>query len=294
MTSPQAASVVVTGTSTGIGAATCRALAQAGIRVFGSVRRQSDADRLAREIGPLFTPLFFDVTDDAAIRVAAAQVERALDGRTLFGLVNNAGIAVIGPLLEVQPNDLRHQLDVNLIGQLAVTQAFAPLLGADASRQGRPGRIVMMSSMAGRNASPFMGPYNASKFALEGLSECLRRELMLFGIDVVIIAPGAIATPIWDKAEAFDVSSLTGSPYLPALMRARRVIADGRKGLPPERVGRVVLHALTADRPKIRCTITPAPLSHRLIRALPARLVDRIIAKRLGLRPAARPQESGG
>jgi NAD(P)-dependent dehydrogenase (short-subunit alcohol dehydrogenase family) len=275
----------VTGASTGIGAATCLALAQAGIRVFGGVRRRIDADRLAREIGPRFTPLLFDVTDGAAIRAAAREVEGALEGRTLFGLVNNAGIAVIGPLLEVQPGDLRHQLDVNLIGQLAVTQAFAPLLGTDASRAGRPGRIVMMSSVAGRTASPFMGPYNASKFALEGLAECLRRELMLFAIDVVVIAPGRIATPIWDKAETFDLSSRRESPYLPALERARRVIADGRRGLPAARVAHAVVHALTTPQPRTRYTVTPAPLAHWLFRALPARVLDRIVAKRLGLRP---------
>ncbi len=277
--------VVVTGASTGIGAATCRVLADAGMRVFGSVRRELDAERLVREIGPRFVPLRFDVTDPSAIAAAAAEVGGAMDGRTLFGLVNNAGIAVAGPLLHLEPADLRHQLDVNLIGPLVVTQAFAPLLGTDTSRTGRPGRIVMMSSIGGRNASPFMGPYNASKFALEGLSESLRRELMLFGIDVVIVAPGAVATPIWDKADALDVERFVRNPYFAALVKAKEVIAAGRRGLPPEHVGRVVLTALTRPHPRTRYTVTPSPVSYRFFRALPKRMADRLIAKRLGLRP---------
>lgn len=274
--------VVVTGASTGIGAATAKVLVRAGYRVFGSVRQPHDAARLARELGPAFAPLLFDVTDPAAIRAAADVVERALDGDTLLGLVNNAGVAVLGPLLYLDPDELRRQLEVNLIGQLLVTQVFAPMLGADRSRTGAPGRIVMMSSVAGRNASPFMGPYNASKFGLEGLSECLRRELMLFGIDVVVIAPGPIATPLWDKVDALDVTPLAETPYFSAVTRAKEAIALGRQGLPAERIGQTVLTALTAARPKTRYTVTPTPWQQRLTRILPKRVMDRLIAKRLG------------
>jgi NAD(P)-dependent dehydrogenase (short-subunit alcohol dehydrogenase family) len=194
-------SVVVTGASTGIGWGCVKILIGAGYRVFGSVRKQADADRLQAEFGPNFTPLIFDVTDQAAVQRGAAVVEKALGGETLLGLVNNAGIAVAGPLLYIGIDELRQQLEVNLIAQLTVTQAFAPLLGADTSRKGEPGRIVMMSSIGGKNAFPFMGPYSASKFGLEGLSESLRRELMVFGIDVIMIRPGAVRTPIWDKAD---------------------------------------------------------------------------------------------
>src|SRR5215831_14281770 len=148
--------VVVTGASTGIGEATARVLTKQGWRVFGSVRRRADGERLSKEIGGNFAPLIFDVTDEAAVRAAAAEVSAALNGGTLFGLVNNAGIAVPGPLLYLPPDEFRRQLDVNLVGQLIVTQAFAGLLGAERSRTGAPGRIVMMSSVGGRNGSPFM------------------------------------------------------------------------------------------------------------------------------------------
>src|SRR5262249_47315029 len=174
-----------------------KVLIASGFHVFGSLRKQTDADRLSKEFGANFTPLIFDVTDEAAVAAGARQVEAALGGETLFGLVNNAGIAVPGPLLYTKIDDFKQQIEVNLTGQLIVSQALAPLLGADRSRKGVPGRIVMISSVGGKNASPFVGPYNASKFALEGMSESLRRELMLFGIDVVIVAPGAVATPIW-------------------------------------------------------------------------------------------------
>jgi NAD(P)-dependent dehydrogenase (short-subunit alcohol dehydrogenase family) len=278
--------VVVTGASTGIGAATAGVLVRAGFRVFGSVRRQEDADRMVQLLGPAFVPLLFDVTDEAAIAAAAAQVDAALDRSTLFGLVNNAGIAVLGPLLHLPPDDLRRQLEINLVGQLAVTQAFAPLLGADRARAGAPGRIVMMSSVAGRNGSPFTGAYNASKFGLEGFSESLRRELMLFGIDVVIVAPGPIATPIWDKAEAQDLGALDDSAFGPAIGRAKEAIA-------PERVGEIVLHALTAARPSARYTVTPNRLEQWLVDVLPKRVIDRIIAKRLGLQPLPAPAPDG-
>src|SRR4051794_19203021 len=204
-------SVVVTGASTGIGYGAAKVLTERGFRVFGSVRSEADAGRLQAALGRDFSPLLFDVTDEAAVQASAARVRQALEGEPLFGLVNNAGIAVHGPLLYVPIEEFRQQLEVNLTGQLIVTQAFAPLLVAGGVAAGpmpaavRAGRIVMMSSIGGRNASPFIGPYNASKFALEGLSESLRRELMLFGIDVIIIAPGAVATPIWEKADRRDV-----------------------------------------------------------------------------------------
>ncbi len=216
-------------------------LIEHGFRVFGSVRKQADGERLMKEFGANFVPLLFDVTDAQAVNAAAEKVAAALGGETLFGLVNNAGIAVAGPLLYLKIDELRQQLDVNVTGQLIVTQAFAPLLGADTSRKGDPGRIVMISSVGGKNANPFMGPYNASKFALEGLSESLRRELMLFGIDVIIVAPGAVATPIWAKAEEVDVSQYANTPYVAQLERIRRYMLDrGPKGLKPEKLGQAI------------------------------------------------------
>src|SRR6185437_4146724 len=228
-------SVVVTGSSTGIGWGIAKVLIAKGFRVFGSVRKAEDGERLRKEFGANFVPLYFDVTDAAAVAKGADQVAGALGGETLFGLVNNAGIAVAGPLLYLKIDEFRHQIDVNLTGQVIATQAFAPLLGADTSRKGKPGRIVMISSVGGRTANPFMAPYCASKFALEGLSESLRRELMLFGIDVIVIAPGAVATPIWDKAEQIDTSRYANTPYATSLNKLKDyMLALGRKGFPPE------------------------------------------------------------
>jgi NAD(P)-dependent dehydrogenase (short-subunit alcohol dehydrogenase family) len=274
-------SVVVTGASTGIGWGCARVLIDKGFRVFGSVRKQADAERLSREFGTDFTPLFFDVTEAAAVRVAAEQVDAALGGEALAGLVNNAGIAVAGPLLYVDPDELRRQLEVNVVGQVLVTQAFAPLLAAEGKK--KAGRIVMISSVGGRNASPFMGPYNASKFAIEGLSESLRRELMLLGIDVIVVAPGAVVTPIWDKAEQLDISRYDNTPYAKALAGVRDyMLVNGRKGLKPEVLGRAVWHALTTAKPRTRYTVTPDPLQNFLATTLPKRMVDRMIAKKLG------------
>jgi hypothetical protein len=241
---------------------------------------------LKTEFGDRFTPLMFDITDAGAVARGAEQVSAALGGQTLAGLVNNAGIAVAGPLLYLKLDELRQQLEVNVTGQVIVTQAFAPLLGADRSRTGEPGRIVMITSVGGRNANPFTGPYNSSKFALEGLSESLRRELMIFGIDVIIVAPGAVATPIWDKAEQIDTSRYANTPYAASLNKVKDyMLALGRKGFPPEKIGEAVYRALTVRKPKVRYTVTPDLIQELMVNRLPKRMVDKLIAGRLGLHP---------
>lgn len=278
-------SVVVTGASTGIGWGCVKVLTAAGFHVFASVRRTVDADRLTKEFGATVTPLLFDVTDQVAIANAARTVGQALAGETLAGLVNNAGIAVAGPLLYLGIEAFEKQFAVNVTGPLIVAQAFAPLLGADRTRQGTPGRIVMISSVGGRNALPFAGPYAASKFAIEGLSEALRRELMLFGIDVVIVAPGAVVTPIWDKTEDL-VEPFANTPYAPALEKMKAfMLANAAKGLPAEKIGEAVLTALTAAKPKTRYTVAPNPMQHLMTRVLPKRMLDRMIGGRIGLVP---------
>ncbi len=206
-------SVVVTGASTGIGLWTTKVLLARGFRVFGSVRRPNDAARLQQEFGEHFVPLLMDVTDAEAVRRAAEQVGFLLGGENLAGLVNNAGVVVSGPLLYQQPSEYRRQLEVNLVAPLVVTQTFASLLGTDEKRQGPPGRIVMISSTSARIALPFLGAYTASKAGLEGMSDSLRRELMLFGIDLVIIEPGAVVTAVWDKGEQEDLSEFQPTPY---------------------------------------------------------------------------------
>jgi NAD(P)-dependent dehydrogenase (short-subunit alcohol dehydrogenase family) len=279
-------SVVITGTSTGIGWGTAKVLLDRGFRVFGSVRKQEDADRLRQEFGANFTPLLFDVTDEAAVAAAARDVRAELEGETLAGLVNNAGIAVAGPVLELSADEFRRQMDVNVIGPIIATQAFGPLLGADPSLHGPKGRIVMISSVAGKNGNPLMAAYSTSKHAVEGLSESLRREMMLFGIDVIIVAPGPVKTPIWGKAEEVDVSRYRNSPFFPALQRIRKFMLQlGESGLPAEKIGELIHHALTAPSPRVRYQIAPDPMRHLMTAILPKRMVDRIIAKRLGLLP---------
>jgi NAD(P)-dependent dehydrogenase (short-subunit alcohol dehydrogenase family) len=279
-------SVVITGTSTGIGWGTAKVLIGNGFRVFGSVRKTSDAERLAAEFGDRFLPLIFDVTDEAAVTAAAADVRAALAGGRLAGLVNNAGVAVAGPLLELPTAEFRRQIEINLVGVVIVTKAFAPLVGTDPSLTGDPGRIVNISSVGGRVGNPFVAPYNASKFAIEGLSESLRREMLLWGIDVIIIGPGAVSTPIWSKAEQIDTSPFRDTPYAQPLDRLRAYMLKlGENGLPPERVGEVVLQALTAAKPKVRYAITPEPVRDWIMRNLPKRMIDRMVGSRLGLLP---------
>jgi NAD(P)-dependent dehydrogenase (short-subunit alcohol dehydrogenase family) len=175
---------------------------------------------------------------------------------------------------------------VNFIGPVIATQAFAPLLGSDPSLKGPRGKIVMMSSVAGKNGSPLSSPYVASKHAIEGLSESLRREMMLFGIDVIIIAPGAVKTPIWNKADEVDISAYKNSPYFPALERVRDFMLHlSEIGSPPERIASRIADVLTSANPRVRYEITPDPMRHLVTALLPKRIVDRIIAKRLGLLP---------
>ena len=278
-------SVVVTGVSTGIGWGITKILIERGMRVFGSVRKPQDAERLSKEFGEHFVPLLFDVTDEAAVQAAAAQVREKLNGETLFGLVNNAGIAVPGPLIHLPTDAFRQQLEVNLVSVLIVTKAFAPLLGVDRSLRGHPGRIINMSSVSGLSAAPFVGAYATSKHGLEGFSETLRRELMLYGIDVIIIGPGPIATPIWDKAETADKSLYAQTDYVESARRAEAyMIRNGKNGLPPEKVGEVVLQVLTTRNPHVRYAVVGRDFLRRFLqRLLPKRVVDRIIAKNLGL-----------
>jgi NAD(P)-dependent dehydrogenase (short-subunit alcohol dehydrogenase family) len=279
-------SVVITGASTGIGWAATKLLLSRGFRVFGSVRKPADADRLKGEFGANFTPLLFDVTDEAAVLAAAREVRTALAGETLTGLVNNAGIAVAGPVLELSADKFRQQMEVNVIGPIIATQAFGPLLGSDPTLKGPKGRIVMISSVAGKNGNPLTPAYSASKHAIEGLSESLRREMMLFGIDVIIVAPGAVKTPIWGKTE--ELSGYENSPYAPALEKIRAYTKHlSEIGLPAEKIAEVIADALTSANPKVRYQVTPDPMRHLITGILPKRTVDRIIAKRLGLMPPA-------
>ena len=278
--------VVITGASSGIGFAACQVLVQRGFRVFGSVRIQADADRLSGQLGARYVPLIFDVTDPDSVNRVAAAVAKTLGEQRLFGLINNAGIAVLGPLANLPVERFRLQIEVNLLGVHTVTRAFLPLLGAESSRVGKPGRVVNVSSISGRLAMPFAGAYAASKFGLEGYSDSLRRELMLFGIKVVLIEPRAVVTPIWDKAEGALVQQFPDTPYDRSLrVFARQLMREAKTGFPSQKVGELIWRVLTTPQPRARYPI----VAHRLVewsipRRLPTEFLDYCIAKFFRLR----------
>jgi NAD(P)-dependent dehydrogenase (short-subunit alcohol dehydrogenase family) len=272
---------LVTGASTGIGRATAHFLASRGFRVIGSVRSDADAATLAS--GSDITPVRLDVTSEDEIRTCASEVAALVGSQGLAGLVNNSGIAVSGPLEFVSIAELRHQLEVNLVGTIAVIQALLPLL-----RRAR-GRIVNVSSISGRIAAPMLGPYAMSKFALEAASDSLRRELSPFGIEVSVIEPGAMKTPIWkkgtDRADARaetmlpEMKELYGERMEQLKKRARKM---GDTAAPPEEVARAIHHALTAKRPRTRYLVgRDARLTARLVWLLPDRVLDTLLARRL-------------
>lgn len=277
---------VVTGVSSGIGYAVVKELIGRGYFVFGSVRKQEDADRLAAEFDEgEFGALVFDITDPAGIAAAVAEVAEEVEGIGLWGLVNNAGIAVAGPLMHVTPEEMRRQFEVNVIGTLAVTQAFLPLLGARRDAKHPPGRIVNISSVSGHIAYPFMGPYAASKHALEAMSDALRRELLLYGVDVIVVAPGSVNTPIWDKAEQEYGALAPGTDYDEVGKKFLETATKlGRESMPVERVSRTVLMALESPKPKPRYILSNnRVLGWLLPRWMPTRMYDRIIASQMGL-----------
>jgi NAD(P)-dependent dehydrogenase (short-subunit alcohol dehydrogenase family) len=279
--------VVVTGVHTGIGRATTKVLVSKGYRVFGSVRKQSDADDLQQELGSGVIPLIMDITDADAVHEAAEKVGSMIGDRNLVGLVNNVGMVVSGPLIYLRISEYRRQLEVNLISPLVVIQAFAPLLGTDKSRQGDPGRIVNITSSGAKVAIPLLGAYSASKFGLEGMSDALRRELMLFGINVVIIEPGTVNTEMYDKGEKEDLSEFEQTEYWEAVQKFQKWIVNEARtnGLPPERLGEAVHVALSTAKPRARYAVIPNRLKNwTMPRLLPARTLDRVLAKQLGLK----------
>lgn len=282
--------ILVTGASSGIGEAAARVAIARGAHVYASVRKAGDGARLASALGASLTPLVFDVTDEAAVAAAARSVAQQQQGRRLLGVVNNAGGSVPGPLLHMSAAELRAQMEVNLIGVHNVTCAFAPLLGAEGANQlaqGPPGRFVMISSVGGKRALPFIAAYAASKFALEGYSEGLRRELMPFGIDVIIIGPGAVKTAIWDKGLSFDQTRYANSVYAPILKRFTEAVGQqAAGGLPADAVGRLIWKVLTDAKPKARYAIVRDWLTGWIVpNALAPRALDRIIARRFALNP---------
>ena len=278
-------SVIITGVSTGIGYAAAKALLSGGFRVFGSVRKKEDADRLQSDFGENYKPLFFDVTDEEAVISAANQVGQSLgENETISGLVNNAGIALGGPFLELPTAVFRKQLEVNVLGVVAVTKAFSKLLGCT-KQSNTKGKIIMISSVSGKRSYPFVAPYTASKHALEGLSDSLRRELLIYGIDVILIEPGPIKTPIWNKAPAPDNSPFIGSDFETPLNKFYNYfMKKGKTGLSADVIGNLILNIMNNSNPKTRYVVTKEKFNNYFLPGiLPDRWLDRMIGKGLGL-----------
>jgi len=277
--------VVITGASTGIGRACALRLDRLGYQVFAGVRKEADGKALKKKARGSLMTVRMDVTDDAAISAAAEMVEKAVGDEGLMGLVNNAGIVMPGPLEFLPLDDLRKQLEVNVIGQVAVTQAFLPLL-----RKGS-GRIVNIGSIGGRMATPFQGAYNASKFAMEALTDSLRLELKPWGIHVSIVEPGNIDTPIWQKGLGQADVLLEKMPahgralYDPAVDAVRQAAEKSAQGaIPPSAVAKAVVHALTAEKPKTRYVVgTSARIQAVVARLVPDGMKDWLVTREMGL-----------
>jgi NAD(P)-dependent dehydrogenase (short-subunit alcohol dehydrogenase family) len=275
--------VVVSGASKGIGAAIVRRLVGDGFRVVAGVRRTEDAAQLRDQLGERVLPALLDITDPDAVAATAELVSGEVGDRGLAGLVNNAGIAVAAPLEFLPPAELRRQLEVNVVGQHAVTQALVPLL-----RRGR-GRIVNLGSIGDRIVAPMTGPYHVSKFALRAWSDTLRLELSPWGIQVVLVEPGAVATPIWETSIAAaerlqqtlppNVEQLYGRAIAAARTSALR---NAARGMPPDQVATVVARALTVRRPRTRYLVGTDARIAAIVARLPDRLRDRLVLRRSG------------
>ena len=277
-------SVLVTGTSTGIGYDIARLLAARGWRVFAGVRREEDGSRVQALAPALVVPVQLDVTDATSIAATRDSIEVAVGQSGLDGLVNNAGIAVVGPVETVPLDDWRRQFETNVFGAIGVTQAFLPLL-----RRGR-GRVVMISSISARISYPLLGPYAASKYALEAVTDALRLELIPDGISVTLIEPGPIKTPIWEKSRATSqLLARRAAPDLAARygpLREKLRAATERSaaaGLDPAAVSAAVERALTARRPRVRQVIGRNARLGLLLKHLPDRWSDRLIAASLDI-----------
>jgi len=277
--------LLVTGASTGIGAACALGCVQRGMTVFAGLRNLQAGEALKAKAGASLIPVQLDVTNADSIKEAADMIRRTVGEAGLGGLLNNAGIAIGSPLEVIPLSQLRTQLEVNVVGQIAVTQAMLPLL-----RQAR-GRIVNMGSIAGRGTIPMMGPYSASKFALEALTDALRMELRPWGIEVSIIEPGAIATPIWEKSlktavEVEEVVTEEGKQLYGEAARLVREAVDqvAQRAISVDAVVEAVWHALTAVRPKTRYLVgTDAKIRAIMVKWVPDRLQDWIVMKVLKL-----------
>ena len=276
-------SIVITGTSTGIGYASSKLFIENGYRVFGSVRNEADADKVSSELGSNFIPLIFDVTDEAAVKNSVKIVEDQIGDQKLSGLINNAGLGVIGTIQSLSAEQFKYQFDVNVLGVFHCCQAYLDLLGADKNRKGDPGKIINISSISGEIGMPFMSAYNMSKFGLEGFSEGIRRELLMYGIDVVVIAPGPVKTPIWKKINQKDeVKRYDNSDFRESVSRAMKMTEKMEQaGCEPSVIAERALSIIENSKSKTRYRIDPTRIQNIMLQLFPKRVADRMIAKRM-------------
>lgn len=274
--------VLITGSSSGIGRATALRLQRSGFHVFAGVRRQEDADALTQAAGPDLVPIHLDVTDQDSVESAIDQVRGHLGSGGLDGLVNNAGAPYPGPLETLDISEIRDQLEVNLLGQIRVTQAALPLLRAT------HGRIIFVGSIGGKVAFQFGGPYHASKYAIEGVADAWRQELLPDGVAVTVIEPGVMSTPIWDKAvERVDAQLADNSPaldrYRERLTNFRERLTQGNDGDDPAKVAAVVEQVLTTARVSAHYPVgLPARAVSALRPIVPEKLWDRVASRVVG------------
>jgi NAD(P)-dependent dehydrogenase (short-subunit alcohol dehydrogenase family) len=264
--------ILITGASTGIGNGAAKELIHRGYTVFGSVRKQEDADRVKVDLGANFIPLIFDVTDQVAVDRAVIEVGAHLKGQGLGGLINNSGISISGPIELLSIEEIAFNFEVNVFGLLRVTKAFLPLLGAAKGHASAPGRILNISSVAGKLTAPYMAPYNGSKHAVEGISHTMRKEFKRYGIEVVIIGPGPIQTPIWNKG---SLKRFEGTSYYDSLAKFfGKFISEGKKGMTLEECSRQIADIVEIEKPKTRYAIVDNKFFNWF---LPTHLSDRAI-----------------
>jgi len=275
-------SILITGVSAGIGQAVAQRFLQLGWHVFGSVRHLKDASIFSDKYPSQFTPLVFDLTDQAAIEAAKTIVTDKLQNTPLTVLINNAGVAVAGPLLHLPISEFVTQQDINVVGLLRVTQTFAPLLKGDTKAGIKPGRIINISSLSGLISRPFMGAYSASKHAVEAISDSLRRELMIYGIDVITIEPGTIKTLIWTKAKS-EKPRFQDTDYAPMFKNLNNQLERMEaEAIAVEKVVKVIEKAILTSKPKTRYLIAARQwFIWFVITFLSDRAIDNLFYKRI-------------
>ena len=275
-------SILITGVSSGIGHGTLSYFVKKGFHVYGSVRNSKDANKLKKIFRENFTPLIFDVTKEAQVKEAASIVKKDLKNSNLLALVNNAGVAISGPILLQKVKDFEKQININLNGAFRVLKFFAPLCGAEKNNNSKKGVIFNISSISGKIGMPGVGAYTASKFGLEGLSHSLRRELIRYGVDVVIIGPGPIKSEIFDKIDKKFLETLKKSDYAKVAKNIPKRMKNAKKiAFPPEEVGKLIFNALHDPNRKTRYTITPNKLMYwTLPMLITDRMLDKMVTKR--------------